>query len=216
LTRGGTQRRVKWKNIGALIDDLESRGNSRLVLGPVASGVIEKRLAEALLGLRPTLKPKQMRKFEQIGIAKKPVLSLEVKPKLQPRKSEQIDSGGLASLRLTPRVMMLFHSLHIRSLQDLRRADEKLLAKHLTMIEVRELKRRSAASLSPPKIHQLVRTANLPLRTVQVLNAMGVIKITDLAEVSEAELRAEPKLGKTEMLAIFRVCREHDIRLKGA
>ena len=80
---------------------------------------------------------------------------------------------------------------------------------------VKALKSRSAASISPPKSHRLLRTANLPLRTVQVLNAMGLIQIADLAEVSEAELRAEQKLGKTEMLAILRVCREHDVRLKG-
>ena len=89
------------------------------------------------------------------------------------------------------------------------------LAKYLTMMEVKALKSRSAASISPPKSHRLLRTANLPLRTVQVLNAMGLIQIADLAEVSEAELRAEQKLGKTEMLAILRVCREHDVRLKG-
>jgi UvrD-like helicase C-terminal domain len=209
LTQAGTQRRVKWKNIGALIDDLESRGNSRLVLGPVASDVIKKRLAEALLGLRPTLKSKQTRKFEQVETAKNPIPRPGAKPKTQ-----QIGSGGLANLRLAPRVTMILHSLHIRSLQDLRAADEKLLAKHLTMIEVKALKHRSAPSIPLPKNQLLLRTANLPLRVVQVLNAMGVIKIADLAEVSEADLRAEPKLGKTEMLAIRRVCREHEVRLK--
>jgi hypothetical protein len=34
--------------------------------------------------------------------------------------------------------------------------------------------------------------------------------------VSEAKLRAQPKLGKTEMLAILRVCSEHDLKLKGS
>ena len=43
---------------------------------------------------------------------------------------------------------------------------------------------------------------------------MGMTKIADLAKVSEADLRAQPELGKTEMLAILRVCREHDVRLK--
>jgi hypothetical protein len=215
LTQAGTQRRVKWKNIGALVDDLESRGNGRLVLGPVASDVIEKCLAEALLGVRPTLKPKQLRKFEQIGTAKNPIRSPGAKPKPQPLGSKQIDAGGLANLRLSPRVMVILHSLHIRSLQDLRTADENLLAKHLTMMEIKALKRRSAASISTPKNYSLLSAANLPLRAVQVLNAMGVTKIANLAEVSEADLRAEPKLGKTEMLAILRVCREHNIRLKG-
>ena len=53
------------------------------------------------------------------------------------------------------------------------------------------------------------------MRAIQVLNAMGLMRISDLAEVSEADLRAQPKLGKTEMLAILRVCREYDVRLKG-
>jgi hypothetical protein len=46
LTQAGTQRRIKWKNVGALVADLESRGNSRLVLGPV------ERRPQQLYGLR--------------------------------------------------------------------------------------------------------------------------------------------------------------------
>jgi superfamily I DNA/RNA helicase len=214
LTRAGTQRRTKWKNFGALVDDLDSHGNSRLVLGPVASEVIKKRLAEALLGLRPTLKPKQMRKFEQNETAKNPLPSFNAKPRIQPYGSEQIDSGGLANLRLAPRVMVILHSLHIRSLEDLRKADKKLLAKYLTGIEIGELKRLSAASMSPRKNHQLLQSTNMPMRAVQILNAMGVMKISDLTEVSEADLRAQPKLGSSQILAILRVCREHDVRLK--
>jgi hypothetical protein len=94
-------------------------------------------------------------------------------------------------------------------------ADEKLLAKHLTMTEIKALKRRAGELISPPKSHLLVRAVNLPIRAAQVLNAMGVIKIADLAKLSEAELRMQPKLGKTEVLAILRVCREHDVKLKG-
>jgi hypothetical protein len=123
--------------------------------------------------------------------------------------------GITNAMQFAPRVMMILHSLHIRSLQDLRTADEKLLAKHLTMTEIKAMKKLSGASNSPPKSHLLLSAANLPIRAVQALNAMGVIKIADLAEVSEADLRAQPKLGKTEMLAILRVCREHDLRLKG-
>src|SRR5262249_16898534 len=122
LTRAGTQRRIKWKNIGALVDDLESGGNSRLVLGPVAGDVIKIRLAEASLGLRQTLKPKQMRQIEPTETAKKPIPSLAGKRKTQPRGSERTDSAGLANLRLAPRVTVILHSLHIRTLQDLRRA----------------------------------------------------------------------------------------------
>jgi hypothetical protein len=55
------QRRLKWKNIGALIDDLES-GTGTTVLGPVARDVVKTRLAEASLGLRPSIKSRPTRK----------------------------------------------------------------------------------------------------------------------------------------------------------
>jgi hypothetical protein len=62
MLQARTQRRIKWKNIGALIDDLDSGGGGGSVLGPVARDVIKTRLAEASLGLRPSLKPKQILK----------------------------------------------------------------------------------------------------------------------------------------------------------
>lgn len=74
------------------------------------------------------------------------------------------------------------------------------------MIEIKALKLRSAAFISSPQNNLLLRAANLPIRAGEVLNAMGVIKIAGLAEVSEVIL-AEPKLGKTEMLAILRAPR---------
>ena len=36
---------------------------------------------------------------------------------------------------------MILHSLHIRSLQDLRSADENVLAKYLTMTQINTLKK---------------------------------------------------------------------------
>jgi hypothetical protein len=198
-----------------LVDDLESRGNSRSVFGPVASDVIKKRFAEASLGLRPTLKRKQLKDYEQADSAKNSSPSLGARSSTLPHVNEQAGSDGLGSLRLAARVMAILHSLHIRSLQDLRTANEKILAKHLTMTEIKELKKRSGALNEPPKSPLLLTAAKLPRRIVQVLNAMGVMTIADLAEVSEAKLRAQPKLGKTEMLAILRVCHEHGLRLKG-
>jgi hypothetical protein len=100
-------------------------------------------------------------------------------------------------------------------LQDLRAADEKLLAKHLTMSEIEALKKLSGAANSTPKNELHLNATNLPIRAVRALNAMGVIKIADLAEVSQADLRAQPELGKIAMLAILRICREYDVKLKG-
>jgi hypothetical protein len=215
LTQAGTQRRVKWRNIGALVDDLEARGNSRLVLGPVASDIIKQRLAEASLGIRPSLKPRQVRKIERAGnVQFSSPASLRTKSDSQPSISGPADVGGLANLRLAPRIMAILHSLHIRSLQELRVADEKVLNNYLTMTQIETLKKLSGAPTATTKAHLLLHEANLPVRSIKVLNAMGVITIGDLAKVSEADLRAEPKLGKTQVLAILRVCHEHGISLK--
>jgi hypothetical protein len=186
------------------------------VLGPVASDVIEKRLAEASLGIRPSLKPKQMRKIEQAGNVQIPS-RVSLRTKSNSRRPVAVSSAvtGLASLRLAPRLTAILHSLHIKSLQELRAADEKVLGKHLTMAQIKTLKRLCSEPTATTKDHLLLRVANLPVRAVKVLNAMGVIKIGDLAQVSEADLRAQPTLGKTEVLAILRVCREYGVRLKG-
>jgi AAA domain/UvrD-like helicase C-terminal domain len=213
LIQAGTQRRVKWKNVGALIDDLESRGNSRSTLGPVASDVIEKRLAEASLGIRPSLKPRQMRKIER-ALQPSALVNSRTQLNRAPPASEPTGAEGLAQLRLTPRVTTLLHNLHIRSLEELRRADEKLLGKYLTLTEINALKRLSSEPTIAKISDRLIHTTSLTVRAVKVLNAMGVIWISDLAAVSEAELRAKPGLGKAEMMAILRICREHSVRLK--
>ena len=104
LTQAGTQRRVKWKNIGALVDDIKSRGNSRLVLGPVAGDVIKQRLAEASLGIRPSLKPRQIRKIERAGNVQIPTpANLLTNSNSRPPVSEpKAAVGGLEDLRLAP------------------------------------------------------------------------------------------------------------------
>jgi hypothetical protein len=212
LTRAGTQRRVKWKNIGALVDDLESGGNSRPMLGPVASDVLKIRLAEASLGLRPSLKPRRMERLDHIEAGKKPDTTPPEKPTTPPRDGKST-SAGLASLRLAPRVLVILHSLHIRTLEDLSKADAKPLARHLTRSEITALKKRAAAAISPPRSRVLLRDAGLPPRVVQVLNALGIVHVVDLAKVSESRLWAEPTLGKTEILSIRKVCHEHDVEL---
>src|SRR5262245_35563055 len=126
---------------------MESRGDSRLVLGPVAFDLIKERLAAALLGVRPTLKRKQARTFERIEGVKKPTPVLATKPNEQNHKNEELQLDGLASLRLSTRVTMILHSLHIRSLQDLRTADEKVLGRYLARLEIEALKKMSALAM---------------------------------------------------------------------
>jgi UvrD-like helicase C-terminal domain len=143
-----TQRRIKWKNIGALIDDLESGSGSGSVLGPVARDVIKTRLAEASLGLRPSLKPKQIRKSpaSQIQITSPATPGEKSKDRPPFRKPH---SRGLERLSLTAREMMILHSLNIRSLRDLMAANENVLARHLTMARIRALKGNAKKSPSP-------------------------------------------------------------------
>jgi hypothetical protein len=140
MLQARTQRRIKWKNIGALMDDLESGGGSGSVLGPVARDVIKTRLAEASLGLRPSLKPKQIRKDPASPIQPFSLATPGEKSKDRP-PFRKPPSGGLERLNLTAREMAILHSLNIRSLRDLMAANENVLARHLTMTRIRTLKR---------------------------------------------------------------------------
>jgi hypothetical protein len=67
LTQAGTQRRVKWKNIGALVDDLESRGNGRLVLGPVARALGWREMPCRGITSTTTLKSKRCGNLSRLG-----------------------------------------------------------------------------------------------------------------------------------------------------
>lgn len=211
MIQARTQRRLKWKNIGALILDLES-GSGTSVLGPVARDVIKTRLAEASLGLRPSIKPRPIRKraSSQILITS-PAESDENKPVIR----ERSPSSGLEILGLTPREMMIFHSLNIRSLRDLIAANEKVLSRHLAKTKINALKglaKMYAVSNGPGDVR--LSEADFSEQIVGTLGGMGLTKLADLARVSKSELWAQSKLGKTDVQRILRVCREHGVTLR--
>jgi hypothetical protein len=211
MIQARTQRRLKWKNIGALITDLES-GNGTSVLGPVARDVIATRLMEASLGLRPSIKPRPIRKrtSSQILIAS-PTESDQNKPVIR----ERSPSRGLEILGLTPREMMIFHSLNIRSLRDLIAANEKVLSRHLAKTKINALKglaKMYAAPIGPGDVR--LSEADFSEQIVGTLGGMGLTKLADLARVSKSELWAQSKLGKTDVQRILRVCREHGVTLR--
>jgi hypothetical protein len=218
LVQAGTQRRLKWKNIGALIDDLESGGGSGAVFGPVARDVIKMRLAEASLGLRPSLKPKQIRRRLVPSIQRVAPTKPENKSSNEPPSRKVRSAGELERLDLTPRERVLLHSLQIRSLHHLT-ASKKSLERHLTRARIQSLvgqaqalkKRRTRPDARPDtRLSQF----DFPERVVRVLNKMGVIELSDLARFTSSDLWAQSTFGKTEVLKILRVCRDRGVGLK--
>lgn len=181
MIQARTQRRIKWKNIGALIDDLES-GRGTSVLGPVAGDVIKMRLVEASLGLRPSIRPKPMRKrlSSPIQIAP-PAESGENKPVVR----ETPPSRGLEKLGLETREMMILHSLNIRSLQDLMAANEKVLARYLAKTKINALKDRARTvgrhGVSNGASDVQLSEADFSKQIIGILKRMGVRKLADLA-----------------------------------
>jgi hypothetical protein len=212
MIQARTQRRLKWKNIGALIDDLES-GTGTTVLGPVARDVVKTRLAEASLGLRPSIKSRPTRKRPSLIETTAPAGPSENKPLIR----ETAPPSGLEKLGLTPREMMILHSLNIRSLQDLMDANEKALAKHLTITAIKALKdlAKMARHRVPddPADTELYQ-ADFSKQIVTILRKMGLKKLRDLARLSKSDLWAQSQLGGTDVQRILRVCRDHGVTLK--
>jgi hypothetical protein len=217
MVQAGTQRRIKWKNIGAFVDDLESRGARGAMLGPVARDMIKTCLTAASQGMRPSLKTRQ--------IGKRPAPTIKSAPSRPGAVSSEratsrggLSTQGLGILGLTPREMMILHSLNIRSLRDVIAANAKSLASHLTMSRVMTLKWLA----KPTKSHAApIRQGDVQLmdagfseRVIKVLNGMGVTKLADLSRLSQSDLWSKSKLGRTDVQRILRVGREHGVTHK--
>jgi DNA-directed RNA polymerase alpha subunit len=71
---------------------------------------------------------------------------------------------------------------------------------------------RDAAPSSPDdaQLHE----ADFSEQIVGLLKKMGVKKLADLARLSKGDLWAQSQLGKTDVLRILRVCREHGVTLR--
>jgi hypothetical protein len=212
MIQARTQRRLKWKNIGALIDDLES-GAGTAVLGPVARDVMKIRLAEASLGLRPSIKSRPMRKRPLLIEPASPAEPAE--NRLPVRDTARL--SGLEKLGLPAREMMILHSLNIRSLQDLINANDKALAKYLTGTAIdtlKDLARAAERHTAPddPADTELWR-ADFSNQIVAVLRKMGLKKLRDLARLSKRDLWTQSQLGRADVQRILRVCRDHGVTL---
>ncbi|MBR1240257.1 UvrD-helicase domain-containing protein [Bradyrhizobium sp. AUGA SZCCT0274] len=213
MIQAGTQRRLKWKNIGALIDDLES-GHGTSALGPVAREVINTRLAEASLGLRPSIRPKPVRKRPsppiQVG---PPAASIESRPIIR----DTPPSGGLDKLGLATREMMILHSLNIRTRQDLLAADDRVLEKYLTKTAVKTLKQLARATrkhaVSAARRDIPLVDADLSSHIIDTLLKKGLTRLTDLARLSESDLWALSQFSKRDVQRILRVCRDQGVAL---
>jgi hypothetical protein len=214
MMQARTQRRLKWKNVGALIDDLESGGGTS-VLGPAARDAIKTRLVEASLGLRPSIRSKPIRK--------RPSSQIQIAPSAEAGENKPVTretpaSRGLEKLGLATREMIILHSLNIRLLQDLIAANEKILARYLAKAKISTLKERakalerSAEPIGPSDVQ--LSEVDFSKQIVGILMKMGVTKLDDLGRLSKGDLWTQSQLGKTDVQRILKVCREHGLTLK--
>jgi superfamily I DNA/RNA helicase len=214
MLQARTQRRLRWRNIGSLIDDLDS-GTGASLLGPVARDTMKVRLAEASLGLRPSIKPRPMRKRPLLV---HPASAEDGLPDHKSTSHEPARPSGLEKIGLTAREMMILHSLNIRSLHDLIEADEKLLAKHLTMTVINGLKNRAREADTLPAPDDPAATqldqADFSDRIVKILRQKGLKTFRDLSRLSQRDLYAHSQLGKADVLRILRICRDHSVTLR--
>jgi hypothetical protein len=97
-----------------------------MLWGLVARSVIQDRLTEAALGLRPSIRSEPVEPFEKQLIGR-----------------ENEFSDGLEDLGLTTREMMILHSMHIKILQEFLLASDASLARHLTRTVIAALKDRA-------------------------------------------------------------------------
>jgi hypothetical protein len=211
MIQAGAQRRLKWRNIGSLRDDLRS-GVGGAIWGPVARSVIQDRLTEAALGLRPSIRSKPARRKSSFP----PQIASNESFEKQLSGRDGASSDGLGDLGLTTRQMMILHSMHIKTLQEFLLASDGSLAKHLTKTVIAALKdnaRRLESRQSAVISAEIDLSASFPRHIVAVLRRMGVKRIDDFSRFSKNDLWSQTQLRSGDVQAILTFCRSHGVEL---
>jgi hypothetical protein len=214
MLQAGTLRRLKWRNIGGLRDDLQS-GVGGAIWGPVARSVIQERLTEAALGLRPSIRSRPARRKSSTP----PQIKASVEPleKQLPGRENAL-SDGLEDLGLTTREMMILHSMHIKTLQEFLLANDGSLAKHLTRTVIAALKDRARLLESRRSVGNSAEVdlseADFPRHIVTILRRMGVKRISDFRRFSKNDLWSQIQLRSADVQAILTFCRGRGVELK--
>lgn len=208
LLQAGTQRRLKWKTMGSLGEDLAIGGGS--TFGPVTRELIKTRLLQASLGARPTIKPRRPQLAAALPIS---VMAVDSKPAQHSAATAR--TGSLEVLGLPARDMALLHSLNIRSLRELISVSDKVLAPHLSKKRIAALKdyaRTQARSRANDEV--TLSEIGFSGRVVDVLCGIGVKKLSDFGRISRSDLYAQSSLGSIDVQRILRVCREEGVALR--
>ena len=215
LIQAGTQRRLRWKSMGALLDDLESGAGTGGALGPVARDVIKSRLLEASLGLRPSIKSRPGKRVSlpsSIGPAAPPVQAES--PLLEVELQHDLDL-----IDLTVRQKLILRSLNIKTLDELSHANERQLERYFTKVVIAELKSKAEklkerVELVKP-VETLLGSVGFSDHTVAILKQRGLRRLGELSMFSKSDLWSISGLGGAEVQKIFRICRDHGVKLKG-
>ena len=223
-------RRVLWKNLGQLLDDLDlgiSRGGAANVFGPKADAIVSERLSEASLGLRPTMRRRE--KFSSQGVADAESAFFErgqTEPSGEYSSRANDTNLSIEQLRLNPKTFALLHQIKIRTIPDILATAPHLLQKYFTSSEISALRAQAASVIhlssrqfdetdsGGQSLRKSVRTLGLSPRGLKALESVGVRNLQDLENLTEQTLRKSASCSRQEILEIKRIAKKHGISIE--
>lgn len=213
-------RRVAWKNVGQLLEDIElgpARGGTPQVFGPKADQLIREMLEKARSGVRPIAR-RPVRKIEYTDA--KPVINAPeehraelVNPVIDPRDIP------LGELNLSARLFVSLHEAKVRTLGDLIKSPLNEIARRANL-------RKQDEDAIQLVINQRIRqweitllmkradTLDVTSRTKRVLKANGLTLLADVANIRISELLKNPECGRREILELQRALSKYNIVLR--
>lgn len=225
LIRNG--KRIKWKNIGALLDDYDRHSGSDKVFRVFGKydDVVRERLVAAIRGTRPVMQrrsPAQpTRPPTPPSAPRRANPTPPAQPDADPGALSARNTNGtdeLRALNLSPRHMATLHGYGVRNLTDLFNHAEALL-RHMTEHEVRTLLRKARQlqgnlGQQPAPGNMRIATLGLDPRLVEKLARLRIERVQQLQAFTLSQLRASPLLNATDLQQITRVARTKRITLR--
>lgn len=230
-------RRVLWRNVGQLLEDLDrgiAGGGVANVFGPRSDAIIIRRIGEAKLGLRPTMQRREtahvLPENEPSLVTPPPIaqMKLRLDGSQTGRDGSRILDGEalpIERLKLNAKTLALLRQLKIRTVPDLLEATKGTLRKHLTGTEIDALRHQASsvmrvfeANATPPSRTELARSRGIgslgfSLRARRVLEKIGVRNLLDLEHVTERQLKRSAACGSQELQEIKRVARNFGVTI---
>jgi superfamily I DNA/RNA helicase len=235
LRRDG--KRIKWKNIGVLLDDYDRFSGTQRVFRVFGKydDLVRERLTAAIQGVRPVMRRKQT-------VFAPSALQATVggngggrivppPPRVETNQTTKARQSGpsledLSALNLSPRHLGILHSCRIRTPTELV-SNSSTLDAFLTKAEIRTLVQRASSVIQEsrqrpgqgqghhhPSNATLIREIGFEKRIWVKLNNLGIMTVGQLKSWTLADLKASTWLSAGDILQIQRVTAGNGIEFK--